>query len=257
VSSYLGPIPIGAIIVVVLFASAMLAMQIARFMPASHLSAETKSVVSVSAAVVGTMSALVVGLLISTANGAFTAKTQEITQISADIVSMDRLLRRYGPQADDIRALLHRYAEAQHQDLFPDQADRPADLQNAGTVGILETLQDKLLALAPATPEQHWLEAQALDLAAALMAAHWDLLAQDANRSPVQLLLLVMIWFIIIFASFGLFSPRNMTATVMIFLCAVAIGGAIRMAADLQTPFQGLIRLSDAPLAHAVETISR
>ena len=66
-------VPIGVIIVAILFGSALLAMVAARFLPDHHLSPETKSVVSVSMAVVGTLSALVLGLLMSTANTSFTA----------------------------------------------------------------------------------------------------------------------------------------------------------------------------------------
>ena len=106
VSSFVGSIPIGVIIVAILFGSALLSMGAARFLPEHHLTPETKSVVSVSVAVVGTLSALVVGLLISNSNTSFTAKSQEVTQISADVINLDRMLRRYGPAAQDIRVLL-------------------------------------------------------------------------------------------------------------------------------------------------------
>src|SRR4051794_38544343 len=99
-------IPISVIFIAILFASAMLSMFAARFLPAHHLNTETKSVVSVSTAVVGTLSALVVGLLISSANSSFTAKAQEVSNISADVVSLDRSLRRYGPEAQGVRVLL-------------------------------------------------------------------------------------------------------------------------------------------------------
>ena len=119
VSSFVGSVPIGVIIDVILFGSALLAMAAARFLPEQHLSPETKGVVSVSVAVVGTLSALVVGLLISNSNTSFTAKSQEVTQILADVINLDRMLRRYGPAAQDIRVLLRRYTAAERQDLFP------------------------------------------------------------------------------------------------------------------------------------------
>ena len=51
-------VPIGVIIVAILFGSALLTMVAARFLPDHHLSPETKNVVSVSMAVMGTLSAL-------------------------------------------------------------------------------------------------------------------------------------------------------------------------------------------------------
>ncbi len=99
-------VPIGVISVAILFGSALLTTVAARFLSDYHLGSETKNVVSVSMAVVGTLSAPVVGLLISTVNASFTAKTQEIGQISTDVIGLDRVLRRYGPEAQDARVLL-------------------------------------------------------------------------------------------------------------------------------------------------------
>ena len=147
--SIMGAIPIGAIIVAILFGSAMLGMLAGRLLPEHHLTSETKNVISVSTAVVGTLSALVVGLLISTAHSSFLTKTQQVTQISADIIRLDRLLRRYGPEAQDIRELLRRYTAAKLQDLFPADPTRRADLSDATTVSLLEELESKILALTP------------------------------------------------------------------------------------------------------------
>src|SRR6266700_3802148 len=141
VSSFVGPIPIGVIIDAILFGSALIAMAAARFLPEHHLDAETKSVVSVSAAVVGTLSALVVGLLISNSSASYTAKSQEVTQISANVMSLDRMLRRYGPEAQAIRVLLGRYAAAERQDLFPTDPNQAPDLENNPTIAVLEELQ--------------------------------------------------------------------------------------------------------------------
>jgi hypothetical protein len=258
VSSFVGSVPIGVIIDVILFGSALLAMFAARFLPEHHSSPETKGVVSVSVAVVGTLSALVVGLLISNSNTSFTAKSQEVTQISADVINLDRMLRRYGPEAQDIRVLLRRYTAAERQDLFPTDPNQAADLENNTTTAVLEELQDKVLALTPTNATQRWLQPQALNLIGTMMAARWQLGQQEsASGIPLPLLLLVMFWFIIIFVSFGLFAPRNMTAIAMIFLCSVGIGTAIRMMTELQTPFGGLIRIHSTPLTHALDVISR
>ena len=250
-------IPIGAIIVATLFGSALLAMLVARLLPDHHLSPETKSVVSVSTAVVGTLSALVLGLFISTANTSFMAKDQNVTEVSTDVIGLDRLLRRYGAEAQDVRVLLRQYTAAILQDLFPKDRSRPPELENYATLSILEELQTKILALKPANDTQTWLQAQALQVAAAIMTARWQLVQEDASRTPQQLLVLMMFWFAVIFASFGLFAPRNITAIVAILLCSIGIGSAIRMTTELQSPFTGFIRISSAPMVHALDVIGR
>src|SRR5437667_7903776 len=94
---------IGLIILFTIFSGAVLGMLIGAFLPEHHLSGETKSAISVSMAVVGTLTALVLGLLISNASSSFSTRNSEVTRISADMVRMDRLLRRYGPEADGVR----------------------------------------------------------------------------------------------------------------------------------------------------------
>ena len=84
-------------ILCVVFGSAMLGMRISRRLPDHHLSAEAKATVSVSIAVVGTMTALVIGFLISNANSAFSARNASVSLLSSNIGQLDALLRRYGP----------------------------------------------------------------------------------------------------------------------------------------------------------------
>jgi hypothetical protein len=248
-------VPISAIIITILFGAALITMFIARFLPEHHLSPETKSVVSVSVAVVGTLSALVVGLLISTANSSFIAKAQDVADISANVIRLDRLMQRFGLQAQDGRVLLRHYTAAELQDLFPENSDEAPNMQNMATVSMLEELQNKIVAFVPANDIQRWLQTQSLQRTTAIIAAHWQL-AQGVESTPRPLLLLVLFWFVIIFASFGLFAPFNATSIVAIFLCSVGVGSAIRIITELQEPFGGLIRISNTSLTHALEVIS-
>jgi hypothetical protein len=67
-------------------------------------------------------------------------------------------------------------------------------------------------------------------------------------------LLVVVFWLSLLFLSFGLFAPRNATAILALFLCAVA--GAIEMTQELNTPFRGIIRISSKPMKDALVQIS-
>jgi hypothetical protein len=87
---------IGFIVLVTVFASAILGMLIRRKLPESHLGDETNGVVTLSMGVVGTLTALVLSLLIATARSTFNTRNQEITVIAAKVIQLDRLLRLYG-----------------------------------------------------------------------------------------------------------------------------------------------------------------
>jgi hypothetical protein len=250
-------LPIGLIIALLLFASALLGMLVSSFLPKDHLSPETKNVVSVSTAIFGTLAALVVGLLISTASTSFTSKAQDLSKLSSDLIRLDRLLQRYGPEAQTIRVLLHRYTEAKLRDLFPGDAKKQANVADQITVSSLEEVESEIVALKPASDAQRWLQPHALQIASAVEDARWQLAQEDPTRIPTPVLTVVLFWFALIFASFGLFAPRNWTAFVAIFLCAAGVGSAIWMTSELHQPFQGLIRVSSAPLTDALEAMSR
>ena len=123
----MSPVIIGFASFVAIFGAALFGIFAARALPEHHLSDQTRAAVSVSVAVVGTLSALVIGLMISTASSSFSARSHEVTAISVDLIRMDRLMQRYGPEADDARAKLRAYVTAKAQELFPTAGDSATD----------------------------------------------------------------------------------------------------------------------------------
>jgi hypothetical protein len=70
------------------FASAILGGLIRRRLPENHLGDETEAVVKLAMGVVGTLTALVFGLLVATANSSFNASNQEVTSIAANVIQL-------------------------------------------------------------------------------------------------------------------------------------------------------------------------
>jgi hypothetical protein len=88
--------------------------------------------------------------------------------------------------------------------------------------------------------KQRWLQSQALQLVSAIAGTRWLLGEQKTIGIAVPLLVLVVVWWTLLFLSFGLFAPRNGTAVTAFFLCALAAAGAIEMTLDLNAPFRDL-----------------
>jgi hypothetical protein len=247
---------VGLIVLVVVFASAMIGSLIRRKLPESHFTDETKSVITLSMGVVGTLTALVLGLLIATASGTFNTRNQEVTTLAAKMIQLDRLLRLFGPDADDDRELLRNYMTMKLKDLFPDGRAKPVP-DNPKTTVLFEELEDRLAAIKGHSPHQNWVLSEAKEQATAISELQWLLVEQDIIGIPAPVLIVVVFWLCLLFTSFGLFSPRNSTVTVALFLCAVAVAGAVQTILDLSKPFEGVVRVSDKPLKHALEVIER
>jgi hypothetical protein len=106
---------------------------------------------------------------------------------------MDRLLRRYGQEAEAIRDLLRRYIAIKIQELFPDGTTKLPSSENPRPVALLEELQDRLVALDASTPNQRWLQSQALQLVSAITGARWLLAEQNRTGLAVPLLVLLVL----------------------------------------------------------------
>ena len=57
---------------------------------------------------IGTMAALVLGLLISSAKSSYDTESGQVEHMTGDIILLDRLLGQYGQQANASRDLLRR-----------------------------------------------------------------------------------------------------------------------------------------------------
>src|ERR1700740_2644255 len=101
---------IGLISFAAIFGGALVGRFVARRLPGHHLGSETQSAVTVSVAVIGTLSALVLGLMITAANGNFSRASDDVRGLSLQVIRIDRNLRRYGPEAEDARAKLRAWA---------------------------------------------------------------------------------------------------------------------------------------------------
>jgi hypothetical protein len=232
---------------------AVTGLWLARRLPETHLSTETRTAVSVSMAVVGSLAALVMGLLISSASSSFSAKSDALHRLAIDIIRLDRALRQYGPGAEDVRDLLRSYAETKAEELSDHGDPSSLDLKSLTK---FEVLTSRVLDLQPGDNHQRQAQAQALKVLDSIADARW-LLVEKANASlPTSFVILLIFWLALLFGSFGLFAPSNATVVIVLLLCGVAISGGVFMVLELQTATKGLIRVSTDSMFNAIHEIA-
>src|SRR5262245_54365983 len=91
------------------FGSALLGMAIRARLPEEHLNEESRRVVHLGAGIIGTMAALVLGLLVASAKSNYDRQRNELTTVAAKVILLHRALAIYGPEAQDFRDLLRRF----------------------------------------------------------------------------------------------------------------------------------------------------
>jgi hypothetical protein len=90
------------------FGGALLGMYFRNVLSEHHLREDVRDVIKLSTGLIGTMAALVLGLLIASAKSSYDAKSSEIKQITANIILLDLELEQYGPDAQNLRILLRK-----------------------------------------------------------------------------------------------------------------------------------------------------
>jgi hypothetical protein len=85
----------------------------------------------------------------------------------------------------------------------------------------------------------------------------WSLVEQAEGTVPTALIVMVTLWLILIFASYGFRAPNNRFVATSFVVSSVLIAGAIYLTLDMDIPFDGLIQVSPAPLERVVAELSR
>jgi hypothetical protein len=245
---------IGLISFTAIFGGVLIGRFAANRLPSHHLSSETQSAITVSVAVIGTLSALVLGLMISAANSSFSKASDELRELSLQLIRMDRNLRRYGPEAIEARATLHIWAIAKMQQLFPEKGKPP--ISSETTIQMLENVQDAVLDLTPQNERQKYLRTLCVTLSSTIIQARWAL-EQTGHSIPIPFLVLLIFWLAIVFASFGLFAPGNPTALAALLLCSLAVAGGIALIEDLSDARSGFIQFPSDSMRKALSELAR
>ncbi|HXY02437.1 MAG TPA: hypothetical protein VEI49_02615 [Terriglobales bacterium] len=235
---------------VAVFVSAIAGLLLRGLLPEQHLSAESKRVIQLGMGLVGTMTALVLGLLVASAKGSFDAQSTEITQASANVILLDRLLGHYGPETKEIREDLRSTLAHVLEVMWSENRHGSAQLGTEFTGS--EILYEKIHNLSPQNDLQRTLQLQASNLVMNLAQTRWLLFEQGATSVSKPMLIVMLFWLAIIFMSWGLFAPPNATVIATLLVAALSVSSAIFLILEMYSPYSGLIQVSSAPLRVAL-----
>jgi hypothetical protein len=248
----MSPLSLSLIAFAFVFGGTFLGMFLRKRLPGHHLSGDTKDVVRLGTGLIGTIAALVLGLLIASANGTYETQSSQVKQLTADIVLLDSNLAQYGPEANPVRNLLRR--------AVPPLADR-IWRENGSDAGKNEAFEasaaalsfyNDILALSPRNETQRSLQARAIDATNDVAKTRLLLFAKAGGSIPMPFLVVLISWLTIIFASFSLFAENNATTITALGIFALSASAAIFLILELSQPFTGLMMISSEPLRNAL-----
>jgi hypothetical protein len=223
-------------------------------LPEHHLSQDSKDVVKVGMGLIGTISALVLGLLIASAKSSYDTQRNGLAQLAANISLLDRIFAHYGPEAKECRAQLKDNVKNLLAQLWPEERGQGVKIEPTAAG---ESLYERIQDLTPKNESQRALQAAAIKTGMDIAQARWLLSAQKSSSIPLPFLAVLVFWLALLFASFSMFSKPNLTVAIALLLCALSVAGAIFLILELDHPFDGLIQLSSDPLQRALGQLGR
>jgi len=117
---------------------------------------------------------------------------------------------------------------------------------------LLDQARRAVRALSPDDAGQRWLRDQALQAATSLLRQRRQMIEHAGPSVRPVVLAVVVCWIVAIFAGFGLNAPRNATVAGAFLVCSLAIGGAVFLILEMDSPFEGVLRISARPMLDAL-----
>jgi hypothetical protein len=244
------PIAIAAIVMVATCAAAAIGLIAQRFLPERHLGSETKDTVRLAIGTVTAMTALVLGLATASAKNTYDLTCRNVHDASVDLITIDRMLRRYGDEAAGIRADVERMMKRRLAWLTAIGQGASNDYDPIRSAAWIEDAADRIHSLEPRDVRQEGIKVQLARLAENALRARWALAAEQYARMPLLFLLAIGSWLVVTFFSYGLFAQRNTVVFLTLFLCALSVSSAIFLILEMERPFSGFVRIRTEGIRH-------
>jgi hypothetical protein len=238
----------GVVVFACTFGAALLGIRVRRLLPSQHIQDRSEVVLKLVLGLMSTLTALVLGLLISSAYSTYQLQRIEIQDLGTRFFELDRALSHLGspavPQRQHLKQILIHAIER----TWPAKGVAAIPSANFSVQEEGEQLFDEVTAL----PAPSNIDLVAQNRALRLfenVSANWHLLVvQRGGSLSTPILLVMMSWIIALFFGFGLLTEFNGTIAAGLCVGAAAISGAIFLITDLNEPYSGLIRVPKSAL---------
>ena len=226
-------------------------------LPPHHEEEGTRDLLKIATGMLATLVALILGLLVSSAKGTFDTATAELTQIGAQIITLNRTLANYGPEARPARVLLQQNVASSIERIWPGRQAHVTTIVVSSDASRINEVAEAIRKLSPQNDAQKHLQEKAEAQMASLAESRWLIFEQMQNPLPQVFLVVLGFWLIQLFVGLGLIAPRNSTSVIAMLTCALSMSAAVFLILEMNHPLDGIIKVSSAPLEAALAVISK
>jgi hypothetical protein len=246
---------ISLIVFACIFGGVVVGMVLRAILPKRDFSGEAEGVIKLGLGLITTMTALVLGLLVSSAKSSYDAKRSQLSQLAADAIFVDQSLALYGSETNEARSAL-RDLIAGSIDRIQSTGGEPLEHRSSESNDTAAFFQ-MVRRLSPRDEGQRSLKTEVLSVSFEVGQLRAQALARQNSSIPVPFLVVLVFWLVILFTGFGLFAPPNPTVVTALFIFALSVSTAVFMILDMDQSFSGFMGLSTEPLRTAMTVIGK
>jgi hypothetical protein len=250
------PIVVSAVVLACILAGVALGMALRNRLPEHHLAGDAKDVVRLGSGLIGTIAALVLGLLIASANSSYGTQSTQIQELTARFILLDNILDQYGPETKPVRQSLRRAVGVLADRIWRENIAGSRQDTVFGASQVAEEAEAGVLRLAPSSDVQRLLKDRAVQASIDMAQTRLLLFAQRGDSLPMPFLVVLVFWLAMIFMSFSLFAKPNAFIIGALVVFAVSATASIFVILELSQPFSGLMRIPSEPLRNALAPLT-
>ena len=218
-----------------------------------HLTGASQEILKLTAGVVATLAALVLGLLVGGSKQFYDAKVNEVRTFVVNIALLDRSMSHYEPSLLTERQHLSRFTKVMIGGLW----DANQSASSTDLLAVLDQVRAKLRTLEPQSAARKIAHSRMMTLTDTLMLSGSKLIETDDAAIPVPLFGIVDAWLAVIFLGFGVFAPPNRVTVLALGTAGAAVSMAVFLVVEMNTPFNGFIMIPRQMMEQVLEQISQ
>jgi hypothetical protein len=247
--------PIAAVVV---FLSGLVGLYLHSWRPRSEGGDETRDLINRMSGLIATMSALVLGLLIASANSFYNSQKAGLEMVSARVLELDGVLRRYGPETQSARDLLKEMVTNSYDRVWQNGSGTVRMPTIEQTEASMNGMFVILNGLREGAPEgRKYLLAKASDMTTSINDQRLQMSLQVSNSVSWPFMTILVSWASLLFFGFGMLARLNRTAVIGLAVGAISVASAIFLIVELSTPYSGLLRLSPEPVVKTIAALGK
>ena len=224
--------------------------------------------VQVAITLLVTFAAIVLGLLTTSVKAGFDAAADARGAYAGQLAQMDRCLRDYGPETQHIRGQLRGYVAAVIASTwpnepaptgvsYPDMSKIPHLGESSVLGNIMNDIGLEIHALKPADQFHQSLLSDCGRQFSELVKGRWTVIEGIRGSISTPFYWVLVFWFVVLFASFGVIAPPNAMSVTVIFLSAISVAVAMFVILDMDLPYGGLFGIPSTSMRNALADMMR